>query len=202
MQCSKRPLKFVYTIKRSTFHIFRLNVPASCPRMYKYSILFIDTGRIKTMPRVTDIEIYEHKEHHIIGIKAKVSADGIHELINESYPRLFSYLEKLGEVPTDPPFLTYHNTDMSNLDITVAIPVSKELPSSNGIFPLKIPTIKMVRCVHRGSYKSIEETYKEINAWISMKGYTSIGIVRECYLNDPSEFPEDELLTKITIPVV
>lgn len=154
------------------------------------------------MPRVTEIEVYEYTEHYILGIKARAGVEGIPKLIAETYPKLFAYLKNLGEKAAEAPFLSYHNKDMNDLDITVAVPVSKELPPSDGMFPLKIPTIKMVTCIYRGPYSGTGQTYKELHEWISKNKYTSIGIVRECYLNDPADFSEEELLTKITMPVV
>ena len=59
----------------------------------------------------------------------------------------------------------------------------------------------MVRAIHKGTSDSTDETYNEIFAWLAEHGNAVAGLIREAYLNDPSEVAEEALLTEILVPI-
>jgi len=153
------------------------------------------------MPRITDIDIYEMREHHILAIRTRANVKDLMKVTAEAYPRVFAYLAELNEMPTGYPFITYHNMDMNDLDIAVGVPISKELPARGDIVCMHIPSTKAVTCLFRGPYYATESTYNEMHAYVLSKGLVPQGTVREIYYNSPVNYPEDELLTRIKMPV-
>ena len=59
----------------------------------------------------------------------------------------------------------------------------------------------MAKIVHRGPYEECEPTYDRLFAWIARNGMSITGPIREAYLNDPREVPQEEILTEIYVPV-
>jgi len=90
-------------------------------------------------------------------------------------------------------------------DIEVAIPVAAPVPpgehAPEGMTCYTLPGRTMVRAVHKGPYNTVENTYNKIFAWMAEHGSKVTGLIRETYLNDPSEVAEEELLTEILVPL-
>ena len=153
------------------------------------------------MPRVTDISVYRQTAQDTIEVRTRTNVQNLGELAGVVYEKLFSYIAENKAVSTDVPFITYHNTDMSDLDVGIGIPVSGELPARGEITPRKMPEIDIVSCIFRGPYSDTAETYNEIHEWMAANYYKPTGIVREYYFNSPGSVPDDELLTKIVFPI-
>jgi effector-binding domain-containing protein len=60
---------------------------------------------------------------------------------------------------------------------------------------------QVIYAVHKGSYQTISETIQKIIGWMMANGYTPVGFPMSIYYNDPTNTPEDELLTEIQFPV-
>ncbi len=149
-----------------------------------------------------EIELQEQKSQPVLSIRMHTSLELLPKLIGENYMKIMSYLNELGETPTDAPYTAYYNMDMKNLDVEMGFPVSKLLPEKGDIKVREIPQGKIVTAMYKGSYSGMEKTYNDIFKWISQNGYNPAGIYYEYYFNSPMEVPESELLTKIVIPVV
>ncbi|MCL1983908.1 MAG: GyrI-like domain-containing protein [Methanomassiliicoccaceae archaeon] len=153
------------------------------------------------MPRVTDINIFEKKEQDTLVIRTRAKVTELSKLVGEAYTKIFSYIAELNEFPEDAPFITYHNTDMNDLDVEFGVPVNRPLPSRGDVKAGKIKEGKEVSCVFRGSYSDTESTYGEMAAFAAKNGFKLSGTAREYYFNGPAEVPESELLTKIAMPI-
>jgi len=89
---------------------------------------------------------------------------------------------------------------MQNLDVEMGFPVAKPLPGRGDIRQGSIPAGKSIFCMYRGAYAGMAPVYEEMAKWIADNGFEPVGTSYEYYYNDPS-FPEDELLTKIVMPL-
>jgi effector-binding domain-containing protein len=54
--------------------------------------------------------------------------------------------------------------------------------------------------MYRGPYGDMAPVYQEMAEWITQNGFSPVGTSYEFYYNGPG-FPEDEMLTKIVMPV-
>jgi len=141
------------------------------------------------------------EDQHILSIRTKTTMTDLPTVIEESYSKIFDYLNELGEEPTDVPFTAYHSLDMDNLDVEMGFPVSKQLPGKDDIQAGIIPAGAQLTCTYKGPYSGMEDPYSEMFAWIKDNGYEATGVFYEYYYNSPGEVPESELLTKIVIPL-
>lgn len=154
-----------------------------------------------TMPKVSNIDIFRKREQPTVSIRTRTNVEHLPVLIGESYYRIADYLKELGELVSDVPYVAYYNMDMQRLDVEIGFPVSKILPGKGDIHPGSIPEGNVVSCMYRGPYREMVSTYTEMANWIEKNGLKPTGTVYECYYNGP-EYPENELLTMIVMPVV
>jgi len=152
------------------------------------------------MPKVSNIEVLKQREQPSLTIRTNTSIEDLPQLIGESYRKIGSYLQEIGELISDVPFVAYHNLDMQNLDVEIGFPVAMPLQGKGEIKSSFIPEGKIVFCMYQGPYSEMESVYGEMAKWIADNGYTPNDTVYECYYNDP-EFPESQWLTKILMPV-
>jgi len=152
------------------------------------------------MPRLTPIVLLKRCESSTLVVRTKTSVQNLPSLIGKCYGEIAAYLGEMGESPADIPFVAYHNMDMQNLDVEIGFPVSSDLPGKGDIIQSSIPEGLSVFSVYMGPYSQMETVYSEMAEWISKNGYVPTGTVYEYYYNGP-EFPEDQHLTKIVMPV-
>jgi effector-binding domain-containing protein len=152
------------------------------------------------MPRVTDIALFEHKEMDTLVVRTTARVQDLPMLIGRTYGNLAAYLAELNELIADMPFVAYHNMDMQALDVELGFPVARKLPGKGEIQAGIIPGGPMVSCLFQGPYRELQTVYTEMAKWIQEKGHIPTGVAYECYCNGP-EYPENQLLTKIMMPV-
>ncbi|MEN8905441.1 MAG: GyrI-like domain-containing protein [Clostridiales bacterium] len=138
-------------------------------------------------------------EQYVLSIRTRTSISNLPKELGKAFNTISEYLIKLGEKPSDAPFTGYYNMDMEDLDVEIGFPVSKELPGQNIIKSNTIPKGKQAVGIHKGSYSTLKDAYKDMSDFIIEKGYnyTDVKIAYEFYLNSPMEVKEEELLTKI-----
>lgn len=152
------------------------------------------------MPKMSDIAILKQLHQPTLTIRTTTKVQALPQIIGQSYAKIASYLDELGETMTDIPFVCYHNLDMQNLDVEIGFTVSDSFAQKEDIKPSFIPEGYIVFCMYRGPYSEVGSVYDEMAAYITDNGYKAIGTSYEFYYNGP-DFPESELLTKIVMPV-
>ena len=73
--------------------------------------------------------------------------------------------------------------------------------SRAGIGGPQTPEGKAVVTMYKGPYSGMEAVYNEIFAWMGERKLEPRGTFYEFYYNSPGEVLDDELLTRIVIPV-
>jgi len=152
------------------------------------------------MPKMSRIEMLKQREQPTLTIRTHTKVEDLPRLIGESYGKIGAYLQEIGELMSDIPFVAYHNMDMQNLDVEIGFPVAMPLPGKGAIKQSFIPEGKILFCMYRGPYAEMVSVYEEMAKWITDNGYLPGATVYEYYYNDP-EFPESELLTKVVMTI-
>ncbi|MFS0781962.1 GyrI-like domain-containing protein [Bacillus sp. 1P06AnD] len=152
------------------------------------------------MPKQSNIELLHQNEQNVLCIRTITSVEELPKLIGESYGKLAAYLKELNEVLAEVPYVCYHNMDMGALDIEIGFPVTGVLPGKEDIQTGTIPAGKRIFCMYRGPYQLLEPVYQEMDEYLKKHSYEPVGTAYEFYYNDMS-FPEEELLTKIVMPI-
>lgn len=147
------------------------------------------------------IELKEQDTQPVLMVRARATMETLPQVIGDNYEKILVYLAELGVQPADAPYTCYQNMDIEDLDVEMGFPVDKELPGKDDIQAGEIPGGKYVTALYKGSYAGMEKPYKEIFAWMQEAGYEQTGVYYEIYYNSPEEVPEEELLTKIMLPV-
>lgn len=152
------------------------------------------------MPKMSRIQTLKQREQPTLTIRMTTKIEELPHIIGESFGKIVVYLNELGELMSDVPFVAYHNMDMQNLDVEIGFPVAQPLPGKGEVKPSFIPEGKIIFCMYRGPYAEMEPVYTEMSQWFENNECQPSGIAYEYYYNDP-EFPESEWLTKIVMPI-
>ena len=152
------------------------------------------------MPKMSRIQTLKQREQPTLTIRMITRIEELPQIIGESFGKIVAYLNEVGELMSDVPFVAYHNMDMQNLDVEIGFPVAQPLPGKGAVKPGFIPEGKIIFCMYRGPYAEMEPVYIEMSQWFENNECQPSGIAYEYYYNDP-EFPESEWLTKIVMPI-
>lgn len=128
-----------------------------------------------------------------------------YQSVGELFQQIPPYIFKSGGQMTAPPMLIIYDEEFKekDVDVEVAFPVSKVLPSKGEIKCGELPGYdQMATTIHKGAYETISSGYSALGKWIGTNGYRIIGPSRESYLTDPSRgTPPSEYITEIQFPV-
>lgn len=109
---------------------------------------------------------------------------------------------------TGPPFAIYYTTpgsvddDKMIYDMGIPIANDSEVEGNDEINIVELLEHRVLAILHKGSYTSLNESYKEMVEFSIKNNYDIIGSPKEIYFNNPHEVPEEELLTEIQFPVI
>lgn len=148
-----------------------------------------------------NIELVEQESQPVLILKKKTSLKMLPQIIGEGYMKIFGYLNKLNENPSGAPYTAYYTWQGEEMDIELGFPVSKIFPDFDDIKSREIPKGKYAELMHKGSYSKMEEPYNELFKWLNENNLEPDGPFYEFYYNSPQEVSEEELLTKISVPV-
>ena len=148
-----------------------------------------------------DIEVKELKAQPALCLHVRTSIDKLPQTIGDGYHKIGALMEELGEQPADVPYSAYSNMDMNDLAVELGFPTAKALEGKGDVVPGQTPEGKALVTMYKGPYSGMEAVYNEIFAWMGERKLEPRGTFYEFYYNSPGEVPDDELLTRIVIPV-
>lgn len=155
------------------------------------------------MPRITDFQVIKKPEHPVLFIRSTTNMQGLSDIIGGGFMKISNYIESLGEIPADIPYLKYPQFEKlteENIDVEIYFDTTRSLPEKDDIKSQMMPENKLVCCIYRGAYEDMAPVYQEMMEWIKNNGYEFIGDSYECYYNNENS-PTEDLLTKIIMPV-
>lgn len=147
-----------------------------------------------------DFVVEQKAAQPAMSIRRRTRLENLPQVIGQSYKAIMAYLSEKGAHPAGAPYTAYFNLDMQDLDIEIGFPVTRTLPPKDDIVPSEIPAGKQISCIYKGPYSEMEAVYEALNQYAAEQGLTLAGTSYEFYFNGP-ETPEEELLTKIMLPV-
>lgn len=156
------------------------------------------------MAKISEIMLFQQPEQPILAIEVKTDLNSLSNIIGESYGKIGSYLEELGKLTTDVPFvayLDYENMDESNISALIGFKLSDPLPGKDEIKSIILPSRKIIMCMHRGTYTELAALYLEMSEWIKTNNYVAESSSLEYYYNGP-DIPESEHVTRVEMPLI
>ncbi len=140
---------------------------------------------------------------------AYLHMNGPYDQIPEGYRRLYEWVGNHGLQPVGMPEAVY----LTNPDQAPPEKAEWELWAPVAPAPLEsgladdqmgvksIGQETVAAAIHKGTYDSVESTYRALGQWIADNGYTVVGPPHEVYMSDPEQVPLEESLTEIRFPV-
>jgi len=149
------------------------------------------------------IELTPQASQPTLYVRLKTSVDELTEAFDNNFALIESYLSEIGEQPASAPYAAYYNHDMQNLDVEMGFPVAQVLPGRDEIKSGVLPAFEKAVCgIHKGSYGSLNETYEEIYKYVADNNFEVSGAHYDFYISNPDHTSENELITKIVLPVI
>ena len=153
------------------------------------------------MPILSEIGLYEVSERHVLTIRETIDFNEFSQIAKSAYDKIRDYARQNEFAFAGDAFVCYHNTDLAALDVSLGFPVAQLLPGNGRITGHTLPRQKTVSALFLGPYEESDPLMLAIMQWIETHGYTMQGEIYNHYLNDDNR-PRNEILTKISIPVV
>lgn len=149
----------------------------------------------------TECKLEQQAQQSTLSCRFHSPVEQLPQHFGHCYGLIAKHLAELHQQPAGPPFAIYRNMDMKNLDVEAGFPVASPLGGNGEIFQSSLPEGQIATSTHFGSYASVEETYNALMQWIGERELKPSGPPYEYYLNDPDDTPEDQLQTKVCMPV-
>ncbi|MFA0815166.1 MAG: GyrI-like domain-containing protein [Anaerofustis sp.] len=150
---------------------------------------------------MSGITIEKRNAQPTLCVRVRTTAKELPKLIEEKTADIRAYLSILGEEAKGEPYAVYLNWDKAGLDAEIGIAVGEVLPDRGEIKAGELPAYEAATSVFRGAYREMKHLYAEMNEWIDRNGYAGNGLSYEFYYNFPSQVPEEELRTRVDLPI-
>lgn len=147
---------------------------------------------VKTIPETT-----------VAAMKTKLES---YDCLFDRMPRMGELMERAGCECAIPEycFTNYLEPGYKDEDICVEICESVTAPGeeTDGLYFRTVPAIQAACIFHRGSYRSLPESYETVLKYVEENGYEIAGEIRESYIDGVwNKEDESEWLTEIQIPI-
>ncbi len=155
------------------------------------------------MKNVAVVEVIDQK---VAGLRRR----GRYEEIGPMLMELYRFVSEKGIDITGPPAFICHEITPEEVmqaekaaaaSIEVVFPIEGDAAGEGEIAVYELAGGTMARIIHMGAYQDCKETYEELYAWTAANHKTITGPLREVYMSDPRETPEDALVTWIYAPI-
>jgi len=127
----------------------------------------------------------------VLIVRRRVKRSDIAATIGEALPHIFVHAQQNGIALAGLPFTRYVEMGPGMITMEPGMRVSSPNPSGQGeIIADTLPGGPAVTTVHSGPYDKLTDAYAAIEQWMEVEGLVPAGAPWECYLNDPSEYPD------------
>jgi DNA-binding transcriptional MerR regulator len=155
----------------------------------------VDTPAVHTPVHVDDVPA-----SHTLSYPGRVRHQGIPGLLERAYAALGVLAERDDVAVTGPPGALYPPAivdDEVEDDVVAYLPVAAPVMLGEGDAPVavgELPAARVAVAVHTGPYETIDDSYRQLGAWVALHARTAELPVREVYVvsygetDDPSRF--------------
>jgi effector-binding domain-containing protein len=137
-----------------------------------------------------DIETKDLEQRYVATIRVKTAPDRIGQTFDEVAPELHAQLAEAGVQPPNPMFAIYHGYGKDEVDMEVGLPLPKPIPTQGRVVARELPATLAAVTWHHGSYDTIREAFRAVEAWIEKEGRERTGPPWEVYWTSPADDPD------------
>ena len=139
----------------------------------------------------------------MIYLKGHSNWDSAFDTLVDAFKSLGEYLDKQGIKPTGAAMTIYTATDDKGFSFEAAMPIEAAPtdPPKGDIATGPVPSGKMLKFVHRGSYDAMDSTYEAITNYLDDKHLEAQGLFIEEYVTDPVKTNPESLVVNVFVPV-
>lgn len=162
----------------------------------------IEKGKVNAT--TTNEGVIDYKGFSYVGIEKTSTMDEMPKDMSAAFEKLMSDLEKAGAT-AEKWVSVYTKMNMKDKSFTYIAAASdeglqgKEMPE--GYVKGEIPSQKMLKIQHKGSYKFLGNAWSMGMMYLQAKKIKKGGNPFEFYVNNPKETKEEDLITDIYYPV-
>ena len=134
-------------------------------------------------------------------VRTRAPVRHLSDVLGPAWGSIIAYAGSIGATPSGPPFVGYHNMDMSDLDLEIGFPFAQAHEGGGDVLAGDIPAGPAVETLHVGPYDAIGDAYEALRGWMTEHAYAPAGPAYEHYLNDPQKVAPEALRTRVVWPV-
>jgi effector-binding domain-containing protein len=135
-------------------------------------------------------------------IRGVVPVADLAGFFDRSFATLASVMSAQGAVVTGPAFALYHGQPGETADLEVGFPTAETVRPDGDVEPSSLPTGRVARLVHTGSYDDLEASWEQLHTWIVEQAHQPGPVLWEVYITEPSpEMDPADLRTELVWPL-
>jgi effector-binding domain-containing protein len=149
-----------------------------------------------------EIELRELPARPVATIRVATTPNRMGETFAESLPAVLRYLESQGVEPAGPGFGIFYQYDSDHVDMDIGFPVSRAVEGNERVAGRTLDSATFAITWHIGSYRTIGEAHRAIEAWVQEQGRKVTGPPWEVYWDGPESGVEPSAFrTEVGYPV-
>jgi effector-binding domain-containing protein len=164
---------------------------------------YLETGSVASYVHIEGI--FSMQEQKYIGIPRTCTLKELGVVMKKDFENLYDFMETHHLSVERVPFVVYNTFDMfkGESSYVACIPIDEELHIESGWVRGNVEARKALKTMHKGSYLHLG------NAWMTAISFSRMKKMKmqkspvgyEFYPNNPSDTPQEKLITEIFIPL-